>query len=80
MDSFHKWGPEETALNKALRSASGGVHEALCDNVDTRRALENLKDLVAAGNLYLDKVKGDKRDRAGSREGIGGSGQGQGKG
>ena len=53
VSSFQKWGPEEAALNDALRSATDGVHEPLCDNVDTRRALDQLRELVGAGNAYL---------------------------
>ena len=34
--AFRKWGADEAALNGALRDAMDGVHDALCDNVDTR--------------------------------------------
>lgn len=48
-----KWGAPEFALNKNLHDTKDKVHEALCDNVDTRTVLEAIKDLVIAGNGYL---------------------------
>ncbi len=49
-----KWGEPEERLDEELRRCGGAVHAALCDNVDTRTALDALRDLVAAGNAYID--------------------------
>jgi len=40
-------------LHRRFRRKRQSVHEALCDNVDTRSALDHLRQLVAAANTYL---------------------------
>lgn len=43
--------------------AKTAVHEALCDNVDTRTALDAVRDLVANCNIYIrDHAKTDAFD------------------
>ena len=66
VDSFQKWGETEIALNEELQKCKENVHLALCDNIDTRRVLETLRDLVNAGNSYVlnkDKTK-EAKNRA----------------
>ena len=46
---------EESELNGQLQAAQAGVHAALCDNIDTARALIQLSDLVTSVNKYLAK-------------------------
>jgi cysteinyl-tRNA synthetase len=46
---------EESELSGQLRAAQAGVHAALCDNIDTARALIQLSDLVTSVNKYLAK-------------------------
>jgi cysteinyl-tRNA synthetase len=62
--AFTKWGADERVLNDALRSAMAGVHVSLCDSVDTRAALDNIRELVASGNAYFDKKKSGDHNRA----------------
>lgn len=37
------------------------MHEALCDNVDTRSALEEMRALVSQCNLYMAARKAQRR-------------------
>lgn len=46
---------EELELNSQLQAVQGGVHAALCDNIDTARALMQLSDLISGVNKYLAK-------------------------
>jgi len=55
--AFSKWGPEEINLQTNFCQAQDSVHIALCDNVDTRRALETLKELVSNSNSYIENVR-----------------------
>lgn len=57
MDCSMKWRDEEKAFDSQLSTTQVRVHEALCDNVDTRSALEALRELIAAANVYLHKKK-----------------------
>ncbi|XP_028156308.1 cysteine--tRNA ligase, cytoplasmic isoform X4 [Ostrinia furnacalis] len=47
------WGPEEQQLSSKLSSVKEQVHAALCDNIDTRGALDALRELVGASHVYL---------------------------
>ena len=40
-----------------LEKAEEGVHLAMCDNIDTRRVLETLRELVVASNAYIEKTR-----------------------
>ncbi|KAF0301106.1 Cysteine--tRNA ligase, cytoplasmic [Amphibalanus amphitrite] len=57
VDFFQKWGDRELALNATLSQIRTDVHEALCDNIDTRSCLEALRDLVSACNTYVDESR-----------------------
>ncbi|KAM3968100.1 LOW QUALITY PROTEIN: cysteine--tRNA ligase, cytoplasmic [Aphomia sociella] len=50
------WGPEEQQLSDKLTQVKEQVHAALCDNIDTRSALERLRDLAGATHSYLRRV------------------------
>ncbi|CAK1578254.1 unnamed protein product [Parnassius mnemosyne] len=47
------WGPEEQHLSAKLSAVKDQVHAALCDNIDTRGAIDSLRELVAAAHIYL---------------------------
>ncbi|XP_052751612.1 cysteine--tRNA ligase, cytoplasmic-like [Galleria mellonella] len=47
------WGPEEQQLSSKLTQVKEQVHAALCDNIDTRGALEALRELAGAAHVYL---------------------------
>ncbi|KAI1297852.1 Cysteine--tRNA ligase, cytoplasmic [Halotydeus destructor] len=53
--SFVKWTEQELELNSKLLLAETEVDAALCDNIDTRRALDVMRELVSHTNVYLKK-------------------------
>lgn len=52
-DQFNLWTAVESDLQRKLNSMKEAVHEALCDNVDTRAALDAIRDLVSHSNVYI---------------------------
>ncbi|KAM5316950.1 cysteine--tRNA ligase, cytoplasmic [Glossophaga mutica] len=58
---FEKWEEEEAELNESFRGRKAAVHEALCDNVDTRTALEEMRALVGQCNQYVAARKAARR-------------------
>ncbi|KAI5626208.1 cysteine--tRNA ligase, cytoplasmic [Silurus asotus] len=57
---FEKWEAEEINLNQIFYEKKEGVHEALCDNIDTRTALEEMRALVGQSNTYMAARKSAK--------------------
>uniref|UniRef100_V5G3B3 Cysteine--tRNA ligase, cytoplasmic n=1 Tax=Anoplophora glabripennis TaxID=217634 RepID=V5G3B3_ANOGL len=55
--TFSKWENQEKSLNTKFLQAKDGVHTALCDNIDTRNALDALRELVTSSNVYLRERK-----------------------
>lgn len=53
-DSFSKWGQLEMNLKARFADLVSAVHTALCDSIDTKSAMDSLKDIVTASNVYLD--------------------------
>lgn len=51
--AWTKWTESEVQLNQKFLRAKNSVHEALCDNVDTRSAMDGIRELVSAGNTYI---------------------------
>ncbi|KAM8814082.1 cysteine--tRNA ligase, cytoplasmic [Rhynchonycteris naso] len=58
---FEKWEEEEAELNESFYKRKTAVHEALCDNVDTRTVLEEMRALVSQCNLYVAARKAARR-------------------
>ncbi|XP_047372748.1 cysteine--tRNA ligase, cytoplasmic isoform X1 [Sciurus carolinensis] len=58
---FEKWEDEEAELNKNFYDKKRAVHEALCDNVDTRTVMEEMRALVSQCNLYMAARKATRR-------------------
>ncbi|BFG06432.1 cysteine--tRNA ligase cytoplasmic [Drosophila madeirensis] len=50
---FDAWTDVEAALQQKFSSSQVQVHAALCDNVDTRSALDAIRELVSASNVYI---------------------------
>ncbi|XP_067628405.1 cysteine--tRNA ligase, cytoplasmic [Eurosta solidaginis] len=50
---FSAWTSAEAALHEKFKLTRDSVHEALCDNIDTRRALDSLRELVSVSNVYI---------------------------
>jgi len=47
-------------LLSSFYERKSAVHEALCDNVDTRSVLEEMRSLVSQSNSYIAGRKGAK--------------------
>lgn len=62
--TFAKCDVDELMLHKKFEQTKDMVHETLCDNIDTRGALETLRDLITAGNLYLRDRNDEKKANA----------------
>ncbi|MBV98767.1 Cysteine--tRNA ligase, cytoplasmic, partial [Eschrichtius robustus] len=58
---FEKWEDKEMELNESFYDKKAAVHEALCDNVDTRTVLEEMRALVGQCNLYMAARKAARR-------------------
>uniref|UniRef100_A0A2K6G8L2 Cysteine--tRNA ligase, cytoplasmic n=2 Tax=Propithecus coquereli TaxID=379532 RepID=A0A2K6G8L2_PROCO len=58
---FEKWEDEETELNRNFYNKKTAVHEALCDNIDTRTVMEEMRALVSQCNLYMAARKAARR-------------------
>ncbi|XP_042908111.1 cysteine--tRNA ligase, cytoplasmic [Parasteatoda tepidariorum] len=56
-EAHQKWTVEEHNLFSTFQQKQAGVHESLCDNIDTRSALENIRDLITASNIYISSRK-----------------------
>ncbi|KAM7163966.1 cysteine--tRNA ligase, cytoplasmic isoform 1-T1 [Macrochelys suwanniensis] len=54
---FQKWEIQETELNKSFYDKKAAIHEALCDNIDTRTVLEEMRSLVSQSNSYIAAKK-----------------------
>ncbi|KAK5935807.1 hypothetical protein CgunFtcFv8_021130 [Champsocephalus gunnari] len=57
---FEKWETAEVELNNSFYDRKSAVHEALCDNVDTRTAMEEMRVLVGQSNSYIASRKSAK--------------------
>ncbi|KAL3279547.1 hypothetical protein HHI36_017054 [Cryptolaemus montrouzieri] len=53
VSSFTKWDKPELELMEIFLKSKENVHISLSDNIDTRSALDVLRELVLASNLYL---------------------------
>ncbi|XP_068506584.1 cysteine--tRNA ligase, cytoplasmic-like isoform X3 [Syngnathus scovelli] len=57
---FEKWDVAEVALNESFYDKKAAIHVALCDNIDTRTAMEEMRQLVNQSNSYIASKKGAK--------------------
>lgn len=51
------WDEEEQQLYAKISAAKEQVHACLCDNIDTRGAIEALRDIISATHVYLRKTQ-----------------------
>ncbi|GFO03375.1 cysteine--tRNA ligase, cytoplasmic-like [Plakobranchus ocellatus] len=59
--AWSKWTTSEVQLNEKFIQTKEGVHQALCDNVDTRSAMDHIRELVSAGNTYISAARKSQR-------------------
>ncbi|KAJ8252593.1 hypothetical protein COCON_G00219050 [Conger conger] len=57
---FEKWEAAELELNDSFYERKAAVHLALCDNIDTRAALDEMRALVTQSNTYMASRKASK--------------------
>ncbi|XP_066592914.1 cysteine--tRNA ligase, cytoplasmic [Prorops nasuta] len=55
INTFSKWKGDEQNLSSRLIIAQDAVHTALCDNIDTRKAMDAIRDLLSYCNVYMKK-------------------------
>lgn len=53
IQNYNKWNEEEVNLNNKFNYTKMYVYESLCDNIDTRKALDYIRDLITACNIYI---------------------------
>jgi len=58
---YPKWTSDDLNFQISLDEAKIAVHNALCDNIDTRTAMFSLRDLIGAANIYIQTGKSQKR-------------------
>lgn len=61
IEAWEKWAQEEVTLNDKYLQKRQKIHEALCDSIDTRTALDHIRELVTASNSYIAQARQDKR-------------------
>ncbi|KAK2579821.1 hypothetical protein KPH14_007507 [Odynerus spinipes] len=54
---FSKWTDAEIDLNSKFTASKDSVHNSLCDNVDTKSALDAIRDIIAHCNIYMKQNK-----------------------
>lgn len=59
---FDLWTTIEGELQQKFNNSKTAIHASLCDNIDTRSVLDNLRDLVSSTNVYI-KNNGEKLNR-----------------
>ncbi|XP_076179076.1 cysteine--tRNA ligase, cytoplasmic isoform X2 [Ptiloglossa arizonensis] len=57
INTFTKWRDSEVELNAKFCHSKDSIHNALCDNIDTRSALDVIRDLVTYCNIYMNQCK-----------------------
>ncbi|XP_065347910.1 cysteine--tRNA ligase, cytoplasmic [Cloeon dipterum] len=57
LDTFDKWGAAELELNNRFGVAKSTIHNALCDNIDTRSVIEEIREMVNVSNNYIRSKK-----------------------
>ncbi|XP_068616701.1 cysteine--tRNA ligase, cytoplasmic [Brachionichthys hirsutus] len=57
---FERWEKEEMELNNSFYDRKSAIHDALCDNIDTRTAMVEMRVLVSHSNSYIASRKSAK--------------------
>ncbi|XP_063802395.1 cysteine--tRNA ligase, cytoplasmic isoform X2 [Pseudophryne corroboree] len=58
---FVRWESQEIELNDSFYNKKAAVHAALCDNMDTRTVMEEMRSLVSQCNSYIASRKAAKQ-------------------
>ncbi|KAM5138233.1 cysteine--tRNA ligase, cytoplasmic [Mantella aurantiaca] len=57
---YVRWQAQEIELNNSFHAKKASVHSALCDNIDTRSVMEEMRSLVNQSNAYIASKKAAK--------------------
>lgn len=57
---YLKWTSQDLQLQNSLETTKTNVHNALCDNINTRDAVFALRDLISVANVYIQDAKAQK--------------------
>ncbi|XP_077309628.1 cysteine--tRNA ligase, cytoplasmic isoform X2 [Lithobates pipiens] len=57
---FVRWQSQEIELNNSFYTKKASIHAALCDNIDTRTVMEEMRSLVSQSNSYIASKKSAK--------------------
>ncbi|PIO25573.1 hypothetical protein AB205_0215920 [Aquarana catesbeiana] len=57
---FVRWQSQEIELNNSFYTKKASIHAALCDNIDTRTVMEEMRSLVSQSNSYIASKKSTK--------------------
>ncbi|CAF3376738.1 unnamed protein product, partial [Rotaria sp. Silwood2] len=52
-----KFNERDLIINEHFSTAEKQIHLALCDSIDTPRAMENIRQLILKTNIYISKEK-----------------------
>ncbi|KAF6212400.1 hypothetical protein GE061_012922 [Apolygus lucorum] len=55
LTKFKKWQVEDLELNNIFLATKEKIHNALCDNVDTRTVLDKIRECISCCNLSVSK-------------------------
>ncbi|CAI9610352.1 unnamed protein product, partial [Staurois parvus] len=58
---FVRWQSQEIELNNSFYTKKASIHAALCDNIDTRTVMEEMRSLVSQSNSYIASKKSNKQ-------------------
>ncbi|VDP09540.1 unnamed protein product [Soboliphyme baturini] len=53
--AFRKYGPLEMNLQNTFASFKQGIHEALCNSIDTFSVIQMLRNIISDVNVYITK-------------------------
>ncbi|OQV12664.1 Cysteine--tRNA ligase, cytoplasmic [Hypsibius exemplaris] len=54
-NSHPKWTADDLSLRDKYFASKQKIHEALCDSVDTRTAMDNIRDIIGSTNVYIQE-------------------------
>ncbi|XP_070558750.1 cysteine--tRNA ligase, cytoplasmic-like [Ptychodera flava] len=60
-EKFLKWNQAELKLSEQFQQVKADVEKALCDSIDTKSAMDAMKELVGYSNVYIRDSKSDKQ-------------------
>ncbi|XP_070577152.1 cysteine--tRNA ligase, cytoplasmic-like [Ptychodera flava] len=54
---FVKWKEAELNLSQQFQAKKADIHRALCDSVDTKVAMDHIREMVSQSNVYIQDRK-----------------------